>query len=86
MIEAAPAAADIARRALRWQCRRGMKELDLLLVGFLDQHYDRASSREREAFRALLELPDPELLGYLVAGVVPHDPDLARLTARLSGR
>lgn len=63
-----------------------MKELDLLLVRYLDRHYDTASSRERDAFRALLDLPDPELLGYLVAGVVPQDPEHARLAARLTDR
>ena len=45
---------------LRWRCRRGMRELDVLLVRYLDRDFAGASSRERDAFRALLDLPDPE--------------------------
>lgn len=31
---------------LRWRCRRGMKELDLLVLGYLDHHYPTASAEE----------------------------------------
>ena len=55
---------DLAR--LRWRCRRGMRELDTLLMRYLDQDYARAASVERAAFTRLLELPDPDLFGYLV--------------------
>ncbi len=43
-----------------------MLELDDLLTGYLEQQYDAADKSEKEAFRALLELPDPELMGYLL--------------------
>lgn len=51
---------------LRWQCRRGMRELDQLLVRYLDTCYENASDADKRAFQALLELPDPELVGYLL--------------------
>ena len=51
---------------LRWQCRRGMRELDELLLAYLDTHYAAASSADKEAFEALLVLSDPELAGYLL--------------------
>lgn len=75
---------DGEQRRLRWRCRRGMKELDLLLVAWLERHHADASSDEREAFERLLELPDPDLARYLIAGAQPHDPSLARLTARIA--
>lgn len=51
---------------LRWQCRRGMRELDELLLGYLDKRYEGASDAEKDAFHALLALSDPELMSYLL--------------------
>lgn len=80
----APAAEDPHELArLRWRCRRGMRELDVLLVRYLERHFASASSGERDAFRALLDLPDPELFGYLVGREQPHHPDWRVVLARL---
>lgn len=54
------------RGRLRWHCRRGMKELDVLLQRWLDRCHETASSDDRASFEAFLELPDPELAGYLL--------------------
>jgi antitoxin CptB len=62
---------------LNWQCRRGMKELDALLTGYLNERYDDAPEAEKAAFRALLELPDPDLVGYLLQRQVPESEALA---------
>ena len=51
---------------IRWQCRRGMRELDDLLLRYLDKRHAGAPEAEKRAFEALLALPDPELLGYLL--------------------
>jgi len=56
---------------LKWQCRRGMRELDELLLQYLEQRYELAPDSEKAAFCALLELPDPELVGYLLQQEVP---------------
>ena len=71
---------------LRWQCRRGMKELDILLERWLDRHHGTASEPEKSAFRQLLALPDPELARYLLTGEVADDPELARVIAIIRGR
>ncbi|MGH8232411.1 MAG: succinate dehydrogenase assembly factor 2 [Steroidobacteraceae bacterium] len=70
-----------ARHAARlsWRCRRGMKELDLLLSAWLEAHYAHASEARRGQFEALLGLPDPELAAYLLAGQRPVLPDMAAL-------
>jgi succinate dehydrogenase flavin-adding protein (antitoxin of CptAB toxin-antitoxin module) len=60
-----------------------MKELDLLLVRWLRNHHDAASSDERAAFVEFLELPDPDIARYLIAGDVPDDPRHAALCAKL---
>ena len=51
---------------LRWLCRRGMKELDLVMTRYLDTQYSQASEPERESFRDLLALPDPDLYSLLL--------------------
>jgi antitoxin CptB len=66
-------------RKLEWRCRRGMKELDLLLVRYLRRRHAGASGDERAAFVEFLELPDPQIARYLVAGDVPDDPRQAEL-------
>jgi succinate dehydrogenase flavin-adding protein (antitoxin of CptAB toxin-antitoxin module) len=60
-----------------------MKELDLLLVRYLMTHYAKASSDQREAFAEFLELPDPDIARYLVAGHVPPEPRFAELCRTL---
>jgi antitoxin CptB len=78
---------DVARerltRKLEWRCRRGMKELDLLLVRYLRNRHADAASEERAAFVEFLELPDPMIAGYLVAGHVPEDPHHAALCRQI---
>jgi antitoxin CptB len=63
---------------LEWRCRRGMKELDFLLLRYL-KRCDPAASDERAAFIEFLELPDPDIARYLLAGDVPEDPRHAAL-------
>ncbi|MEM7432800.1 MAG: succinate dehydrogenase assembly factor 2 [Pseudomonadota bacterium] len=56
---------------LRWQCRRGMAELDQLLTRYLTAHYESAAENQKAAFQAFLQLSDPELNAYLLQGVEP---------------
>ncbi len=64
---------------LRWRCRRGMKELDLLTLGYLERYYLTASAEERQAFAELLELQDPLLMSYMVGREIPADAVTARV-------
>lgn len=68
---------------LRWQCRRGMRELDELLGRYLEQHYPDAPEEEKAAFRELLMLPDPELAAYILRGDSTGRPVADRLLRRL---
>ena len=66
-----------------WRCRRGMKELDVLLERYARVGLPSAAAADQVTFEALLELPDPQLAGYFLAGQTPADPVLARLVARI---
>ncbi len=74
---------DNERARLRWRCRRGMRELDVLLIQFFETSFDALSEAEKQTFSAILELPDPELQAYLVAGHVSENPDLQTLFERI---
>ncbi|HNR23138.1 MAG TPA: succinate dehydrogenase assembly factor 2 [Steroidobacteraceae bacterium] len=78
--------AGAAAARLRWRCRRGMKELDLLLERYLADDFPGASSAEQAAFADLLELPDPQLAAYLIGGVEPPEPRIAQLASRIRQR
>ncbi len=64
---------------LRWRCRRGMKELDVVLTAWLDRHYDSASEAERAHFLELLDMDDPDLAGLLLAGQSSDNPERDRV-------
>lgn len=55
---------ELAR--LRWQCRRGTKELDFLLNRYLETGYLVADQGERDLFVELLGFEDDELAGVLL--------------------
>jgi len=64
---------------LRWLCRRGMKELDLVLTNYLETHYPAATESERSGFRKLLNLQDPELYGLILGKQATDDKELAEV-------
>ena len=75
----------MCEKRLKWQCRRGMRELDVLLSGWLESQYAAASNADKSAFRQLLNLQDPELARYLLAGEEANDPEIARVVDSIRG-
>jgi antitoxin CptB len=67
------------RAQLRWRCRRGMRELDAVLQGFLEREFDGLSERQKAVFASVLNLSDPEVYGYLAQRSRPADPELAEI-------
>jgi antitoxin CptB len=51
---------------LRWQCRRGTKELDWLLQRYLETGYLAANNEEKVLFVELLALEDDQLIATLL--------------------
>ena len=74
-------APDVGR--LRWRCRRGMKELDILLARYMDERFSTASAQEQEAFRGLLEIQDPVIYTYCLGQERPPE-HLAVLIERIT--
>jgi len=63
-----------------------MRELDELLGAWLENRYQATDECEKASFSALLELPDPELVSYLLGDAVPPDQELANLVERIRSR
>jgi antitoxin CptB len=72
---------DMAR--LKWACRRGMLELDVLLGNFLENAYSRLTLDEKKTFVALLSHSDPELFSWLMGTSVPEDAALLKIVNQI---
>jgi antitoxin CptB len=68
---------------LRWRCRRGMKELDVLLSRYVDEEFAQASSAHQQAFWALLDTPDPQIWAYCLGLEQPPTAVLGCLIRRI---
>ena len=64
---------------LRWRCRRGMLELDLLLNTFLDKEYTSLDVQKSELFETLLDYPDQVLFDLLMDKMQASDEGIAKL-------
>ncbi len=75
-----------SQERLRWQCRRGMLELDVLLEEFLRLVYPGATEQQQHDFVRLLEQPDPLLLEWFMGKSSPGDPALEKLVGIIRRR
>ena len=64
---------------LRWACRRGMLELDVLFMPFVEESYEALSSEDKDIFERLLGCQDPELFAWFMGHEKCEDPELNRL-------
>lgn len=55
------------RSAVKWRCRRGMRELDLLMEKFLASDFDRLGDVELASLEQLLDEPDQDIFAWLTA-------------------
>jgi len=70
-------------RRLRWRCRRGMRELDQLLVRYLDLAWTTASEAERADFLRLLDCEDDRLWRWFLGHEPVPDAALDTLVQRI---
>ena len=67
----------------RWQCRRGMLELDLLLNNFVDKKVNSLSEQAKQSFELLLSYPDQTLLDLLLGNSVSSDPAISIIVQQI---
>jgi len=70
-------------KQLQWRCRRGIKEMDILLENFVSMHYPTLSEADKQAFFAMLDEADPDLWNWIRGKTEPenssYEPVLAIL-------
>lgn len=57
-------AEDKAR--IKWACRRGMLELDVVIMPFFEECFEQLTEQEQQDFVALLECDDPDLFTWVM--------------------
>lgn len=73
--------ANISR--IKWACRRGMLELDLLLTMFVADEYSLLSASDQATFVEMLSLPDPTLFAWLLGKEKPDQKDFAEIVKKI---
>ncbi|WP_441294599.1 succinate dehydrogenase assembly factor 2 [Gilvimarinus gilvus] len=67
------------RNRLFWGSRRGMLELDLVLLPFLDNVYPSLDQADKECYWKLLECEDQDMFAWFMRREDPDDPQLQRI-------
>ncbi|WP_042142811.1 MULTISPECIES: succinate dehydrogenase assembly factor 2 [unclassified Pseudoalteromonas] len=75
-----------SKAKLRWACRRGMLELDVLFMPFVEDAYDSLSDNEKAIFQRLLTGEDPELFAWFMGHEECKDKDLNSMVKLILNR
>jgi len=71
---------------LRWACRRGMLELDVLFMPFVEEAYEQLSEKDKVIFERLLECQDPELFAWFMGHEECEDQELNYMVKTILNR
>lgn len=73
-------------RRLQWHCRRGLKELDVILGPFMDEHYRTLSAEDKATFVRLVACEDMDLFNWFMEQGKPADPGLEHMVELIRQR
>jgi antitoxin CptB len=62
---------------IKWHCRRGLLELDLVLERFVENHLDALDANQTEVFKELLAYEDNDLLDMVMGRAEPVNAQLS---------
>ena len=71
---------------LQWRCRRGTKELDVILNKFLEDSYDQLLDSELQEFDELLDVQDTNLWYWLSGQKTPEQDSYQNIVSMISKR
>ena len=77
---------DIEAKRLWWHSRRGMLELDVLLVPFVEEVYPTLPPDDKARYKKLLSCEDSDMFSWFMQRSRPEDPDLARMVDMILNR
>ncbi len=67
------------RSRLLWRCRRGIREMDIVLQTFLNQTYDTLSKADKDSFAQLLDEADLDILNWIMGKDEPENDGIKRI-------
>ena len=70
---------DLKKKIL-WQCRRGLWELDQILLPFVEKEFEHLNKEDQLLFQKLLQYEDIELFDIFVNKIDPIDNEFRDLT------
>ncbi|MDP2227693.1 MAG: succinate dehydrogenase assembly factor 2 [Moraxellaceae bacterium] len=73
-------------RRLVWHCRRGLKELDVFLNPFMDEHYRELSASDKLLFERLIACEDMDLFHWFMGDEPVPDTELERMIGLIRER
>lgn len=77
---------EVSLSRLLWACRRGMLELDVLFIPFVNEAYSELSEQHKLTFQRLLSCEDPELFAWFMGHESCSDPELAEMVSIILNR
>lgn len=77
---------EIELKRLYWHCRRGMLELDVLLMPFMQEVYPSLNQEDQQCFKKLLNCEDQDLFTWFMQRGEPEDFDLKRMVQMILAR
>ncbi len=77
---------EIELKRLYWHCRRGMLELDVLLMPFMQEVYPSLNQEDQQCFKKLLNCDDQDLFSWFMQRGEPEDLDLKRMVQMILAR
>lgn len=76
---------DSDYKRIYWHSRRGMLELDLILVPFVENHLRQLPDQDQQRFIALLEEEDTDMFRWFLRAEIPEDTDTANIVSQILG-
>jgi antitoxin CptB len=70
---------EIRVKRLWWHSRRGMLELDVILIPFVEEAFQNLAEADQQRYEQLLEEEDTDLFAWFMERVVPENPETARI-------
>ena len=77
---------EVEINRLYWHSRRGMLELDVLLVPFTREVYSTLDEVDRELYERLLTCEDQDMFGWFMERAESEDPELQRMVRKILDR
>lgn len=76
----------VNKARLKWACRRGMLELDVLFIPFVDEAYDDLTAKNQRTFERLLTEQDPDLFSWFMGHKTCDDSELNAMVQLILNR